>query len=209
MNRLLFVGATALGTCLGICTMLAVSAPAWAHVEISPDAVTGSQPRTFTVEVPTEKETPTTGVELRVPDGFEVSGVESPAGWQGEIRGNTLIWSGGEIPVAQSEEFTFRARAPEGSGEFTFVATQEYKDGSVVKWDGKAESETPAPVVTVAKGGPGAGSAHEHQHSADDHGSGGDGHALSETGGPSPAILLGACALALALSATALARMIG
>ena len=40
MNRLLFVGATALGTCLGICTMLAVSVPAWAHVVVSPEVVT-------------------------------------------------------------------------------------------------------------------------------------------------------------------------
>lgn len=194
-----------------LCTLLtlAVCFPAWAHVEISPDTVTGGQPRVFTIEVPTEKEEPTTRIELRVPESFEVSGVESPTGWQGEIRGNTLVWSGGEIPVAQSEEFTFRGRAPEGAGEFAFVATQEYRDGSVVKWDGKAGSETPAPVVTVAKNGPGAGSPHEHQHNDVEHGSGGDGHALSGTGGPSPAILLGACALALALSATALARMTG
>jgi hypothetical protein len=41
MNRLLFVGTTALGTCLGICAMLAMSVPAWAHVVVSPTNTDG------------------------------------------------------------------------------------------------------------------------------------------------------------------------
>ena len=48
MKRLLLVGATALSTCLGICAMLVVAVPAWAHVVVSPEEVAADDYETLT-----------------------------------------------------------------------------------------------------------------------------------------------------------------
>ena len=77
MKRLSFV----VGSVLGIVAMLAVSAPAWAHVVVSPEEVTAEDYATLTVSVPTEKEVPTTKVRVEVPDGFVLSGVQPVPGW--------------------------------------------------------------------------------------------------------------------------------
>ena len=54
MKRLSFV----MSGVLGVGAMLAVSAPAWAHVVVSPEMVTAGDYETLTVSVPTEKEVP-------------------------------------------------------------------------------------------------------------------------------------------------------
>lgn len=189
---------------LSVFLTLALAGAALAHIEVSPGRVPAGATETFTVEVPTEKEVPTTEVRLELPEGFEATGAETPEGWQGEVRGNALVWTGGEIPVANSEEFAFEATVPEEAGSFALDAIQTYGDGSVVEWTGAADSEEPAPVVEVAAGGQAGGEMDEPQH-GDTHGSHEE---VPDTGGPSPAILLGACALALAASATLLARSI-
>jgi uncharacterized protein YcnI len=188
-----------------LCTVLSLSlaGAALAHVEISPDTVSGGQTVTYSVEVPTEKEVPTTEVELSVPEGFEVTGVEAPEGWRGEGRGGSIVWTGGEVPVAESEEFAFEARAPEEAGEFAFDAAQTYGDGSVANWDGAADSETPAPVVTVETVGSVAGVEDGHQHGDKGRGDTRGSHAeeVPDTGGPGPVFVLGACAAALVATA--------
>lgn len=182
---------------------LAFAGAAWAHVEVSPGQVPAGTTETFTVEVPTEKEVPTTEVRLELPEGFEATGAEAPSGWQSEVRGNALVWTGGEIPVADSEEFSFEATVPEEAGSFALDAIQTYEDGSVVEWTGAADSEEPAPVLEVAASGQAGGEMDEPQH-GDTHGS----HAeeVPDTGGPSPSVLLTLCALALAASAATLSR---
>jgi uncharacterized protein YcnI len=182
---------------------LAFAGTAWAHVEVSPGQIPAGGTDTFTVEVPTEKEVPTTEVRLELPEGFEVSGAEAPAGWQSEVQGSALVWTGGEIPVADSEEFSFEATVPDEAGTFALDAIQTYEDGSVVEWTGAADSEEPAPVLEVAAGGQAEGEMDEPQH-GDTHGSGAE--EVPDTGGPSPAVLLALCALALAASAATLSR---
>lgn len=70
---------------------LAFAGAAWAHVEVSPGRVPAGGTETLTVEMPTEKEVPTTEVRLELPEGFEATGVEAPAGWQSEVQGNALV----------------------------------------------------------------------------------------------------------------------
>src|SRR5918992_2302921 len=101
MKRFL-VGAVALSTC----TMLAVSAPAWAHVVVSPEEVTAGDYETLTVSVPTEKEIPTTEIRVEVPEGFLLSGVQPVPGWEHtfEEDGGVLTavtFSGGGVPPAE------------------------------------------------------------------------------------------------------------
>src|SRR3712207_910766 len=57
---------------------LAFASSAWAHVEVSPGQIPAGGTETLTVEVPTEKEVPTTEIRLELPEGFEVSGAEAP-----------------------------------------------------------------------------------------------------------------------------------
>ena len=204
----------------------ALAGVALAHVEVSPGQVPAGATETFTVEVPTEKEVPTTEVRIELPEGFEATGAEAPAGWQGEVQGNALVWTGGEIPVAESEEFAFEATVPDEAGSFRLDAIQTYGDDSVVEWTGAADSEEPAPVVEVAAGGQTGGEADEPQHGdehGDTHGSAsasasasatatasatasasGSASPLPDSGGPGTAPLLAACAAALAAAVLAL-----
>src|ERR687889_1027791 len=78
MKRLLF----ARSGVLGVGAMLAVSAPAWAHVVVSPEMVTAGDYETLTVSVPTEKEVPTTKIQVEVPEGFLLSGMQPVPGWE-------------------------------------------------------------------------------------------------------------------------------
>lgn len=184
-----------------------VAGTALAHVEVSPSQVPAGATETFTIEVPTEKEIPTTEVRLELPEGFEATGAEAPDGWQGEVRGNALVWTGGEIPVANSEEFSFEATAPDEAGSFSLATIQTYEDGSVAEWAGAADSEEPAPAVEVTSSGGTSGTMDEAQHGDEEHGDTGDSHEeVPDTGGLSPAILLAGCALALSASAMILTR---
>src|SRR5687767_9155755 len=148
MKWLLLVGAMALSTC----TMLAVSASAWAHVVVSPEEVTVGDYATLTVSVPTEKEIPTTEIRIEVPEGFLLSGVQPVPGWEYSFEEDggivtAVTFSGGEIRPREFQQFLVQTQAPEEPGEYPWKAIQTYEDGSVVEWVGAPESEEPASVI--------------------------------------------------------------
>jgi uncharacterized protein YcnI len=135
MKRLSFV----VSGVLGVGAMLAVSAPAWAHVLVSPEKVTAGDYEILTVSVPTEKEIPTTEIRVEVPEGFLLSGVQPVPGWEHtfEEDGGVLTavtFSGGEILPREFQQFLVQAQAPEEPGQYPWKAFQTYKDGSVVEW---------------------------------------------------------------------------
>ena len=66
--------------------------------------------------MPAELDNPTTEVRLEVPEGFEVTNVSSPSGWQGNLSGRSIVWSGGEISPDEIQEFAFEARTPRKLG---------------------------------------------------------------------------------------------
>ena len=143
---------------------LAAAGAAWAHVEISPSEVPSGTREEFVAEVPAELDVATTEVRLEVPEGFELTNVSSPSGWQSNFSGRSIVWSGGEIPPDEVQEFAFQARTPEDAGEFRWRAFQTYEDGTVVEWTGAEDSEEPAPVVNVTSAGGASGMKDEHQH---------------------------------------------
>jgi uncharacterized protein YcnI len=143
---------------------LAAAGAAWAHVEISPSEVPSGTREEFVAEVPAELDVPTTEVRLEVPEGFEVTNVSSPSGWQGNLSGRSIVWSGGEIPPDEVQEFAFEARAPGDAGEFRWRAFQTYEDGTVVEWTGAEDSEEPAPVVKATSARGASGMKDEPQH---------------------------------------------
>ena len=147
--------------------VIAMAAPALAHVTVQPnEAVLGSFSR-FVVRVPNEKpDEGTTKVEVQLPplafvsfepkDGWdrkETTGeFEEPIEAFGEelTEGVTkVVWSGGLIAPGEFLEFGFSAKMPDAEEELVFKALQTYEGGEVVMWTGAADSEHPAAQVTV------------------------------------------------------------
>ncbi len=215
MKRLLFVGATALSTCLGICTMLAVSIPAWAHVVVSPEEVAAGDYETLTVSVPTEKEIPTTEIRVEVPEGFLLSGVQPVPGWEHAFEEDggivtAVTFSGGEIRPREFQQFLVQAQAPEEPGGYPWKATQTYEDGSTVEWTGAPGSEEPASVVEVASGRPeDTESSPEPPESSASQQASGEAEVLADTGGTNPAVYAGIGVAGLLASALLARRLLG
>lgn len=189
-------------TVLTSCVLtLGTASVAFAHAEISPAEAPAGSTQEYSLEVLQEKDVPTTGVEMVVPEGFEVSHADAPEGWEVSDQGGSVTWSGGQIsPDEEAAEFPFEATAPGEGGEYAFEVLQSYEDGSVVEWTGGADSESPAAFVSVSAEGGAAG------HEAEPHGHGAEGD-LPETGGIEPSLLYGVAGLtglALVLSGLAL-----
>lgn len=210
MKRLLFV----ISVVLGLGAMVAMSAPAWAHVVVSPEVVTAGDYETLTVSVPTEKEVPTTKIRVEVPEGFLLSGVQPVPGWEHsfEEKGGVVTavtFSGGEIRPREFQQFLLQAQAPEEPGEYPWKAFQTYEDGSVVEWSGAPDSEEPASVIEVVSGGS------EHPQSSPkpseasaSQKAGGQAKILAETGGTNLAVYAGLGFVGLVLSALLARRLL-
>ena len=147
--------------------VVAMAAPAVAHVTVQPnEAVLGSFSR-FVVRVPNEKpDEGTIKIEVKLPPLAFVS-FEPKEGWERqettgkfaapiEAFGEELtegvtkvVWSGGRIAPGEFLEFGFSAKMPDEETSLTFKALQTYEGGEVVKWTGAADSEHPAAQVTV------------------------------------------------------------
>lgn len=211
MKRLLFV----VSVVLGVGTMVAMSAPALAHVVVSPEVVTAGDYETLTVSVPTEKEIPTTKIRVEVPEGFLLSGVQPVPGWEhsfeedgGVVR--AVTFTGGEIRPREFQQFLVQAQAPEKPGEYPWKAIQTYKDGSVVEWVGPPDSEEPASVIEVVSGGSEhpQSSPQPSEASASQKAAGGEAKVLAETGGTNPAVYAGLGFAGLVLSALLARRLL-
>jgi uncharacterized protein YcnI len=211
MKRLSFV----VSGVLGVGAMLAVSAPAWAHVVVSPEKVTAGDYETLTVSVPTEKEIPTTKIRVEVPEGFLLSGVQPVPGWEHAFEEDggvvtAVTFSSGEIRPREFQQFLLQAQAPEEPGEYPWKAFQTYEDGSVVKWAGPPDSEEPASVIEVVSGG----SEHPKSNPQPSEASasqkaGGEAEVLADTGGTTPAVYAGLGFVGLVLSALLARRLLG
>jgi uncharacterized protein YcnI len=143
---------------LSVFLTLATASVASAHVRVLPEEVEADSFEVLTVRVPTEKDIPTTGVTVEVPEGFEISRVQPVPGWDYELEEEAgvvraITWSGGEIGETEFQQFDIQGRTPPETGEYPWRAYQTYEDGSVVEWIGEEDSEEPASVVTVAAGG--------------------------------------------------------
>jgi uncharacterized protein YcnI len=211
MKRLLFV----ISVVLGLGAMVAMSAPAWAHVVVSPEVVTAGDYETLTVSVPTEKEVPTTKIRVEVPEGFLLSGVQPVPGWEHsfEEKGGivtAVTFSGGEIRPREFQQFLLQAQAPEEPGEYPWKAFQTYEDGSVVEWSGAPDSEEPASVIEVVSGGsePPQSSPKPSEASASQK-AGGQAKVLAETGGTNLAVYAGLGFVGVVLSALLARRLLG
>lgn len=211
MKCLSFVGAAA----LSLYAMLAVAAPVWAHVVVSPEEVTAGDYATLTVSVPTEKEVPTTKIRVEVPEGFLLSGVQPVPGWEHTFEEDggvvtAVTFSGGEIHPREFQQFLVQAQAPDEPGEYPWKAIQTYEDGSVVEWTGPPDAEEPASVVEVVSAASGG-----HESSPETREGGASQEAIAEaevladTGGTNLAVYAGIGVVGLAISALFVRRLLG
>jgi periplasmic copper chaperone A len=160
--------------------MVPFAGVAFAHVEAeSDDAVRGGA-GTVTFTVPTEKDVPSTKVEIAFPtdtplldvtpqpvDGWTSALTTAPpaapaTGPDGQpvtalVTRITWTATAGGTPPEKSQEFPVEVGRFPDVASVEFKALQTYADGSVVSWieeqpEGAPEPENPAPVLTLTSG---------------------------------------------------------
>lgn len=131
-----------------------------AHVVIKPDQVGVGALQTFTANVPVEKETPTVGLKLMIPEGVEEVMPNVKPGWKIDLKkdGNgdnakvtEIDWTGGNIPVGQRDEFIFSAQVPAQETTLKWKVYQIYQSGEVVAWDQEPKNENHETTMAPAK----------------------------------------------------------
>jgi uncharacterized protein YcnI len=128
-----------------------------AHVVVLPEETTQGAYEVFTVRVPTEKEIPTTKVQVTFSNDVKVSRFEPKPGWKYEITKDandkitsvTWIATGNGIGATEFEQFNMQGKVSDTAKEIVWKAVQTYKDGSVVEWVGAEDSDSPASVTKV------------------------------------------------------------
>ncbi|HEV3226893.1 MAG TPA: YcnI family protein [Acidimicrobiales bacterium] len=158
--------------------MLALAAPALAHVTVDPDSVPQrAGDATITFRVPNEEaNADTTKVDIQFPTDHAIAAVDvlTPTnGFTAQVTMKHLdtpittddgtfsdvvaeiAWSGGKISPGQFGEFKVLAMGiPTGVDSLKFPAVQTYSDGNVVSWiqdtpAGGPAPDHPAPVLTL------------------------------------------------------------
>lgn len=148
--------------------VVALAAPAAAHVTVQPAEAPAGAFFRFVVRVPNERpDAATTKVEVQFPENLVFVTFQPKAGWKRSVTTtepsepieafgeevdevvDTVTWSGGRIGPGEFDEFGFSARVPEAAGELEFPALQTYEGGEVVRWIGPADADEPAARVAV------------------------------------------------------------
>lgn len=133
---------------------LLVSSPAFAHIDPDPtEAQAGSRLSVgFTVEHGCDG-SPTTSLDMRLPDGVTDATPEAPQGWEGSVEDNVVTFVGGPLP--EDQELTFNVTltlppTPDTTIYFPFVQRCEVGE---IRWidvpsDGSGdELDEPAPAM--------------------------------------------------------------
>jgi uncharacterized protein len=158
---------------LAIAALLLAPAAADAHVLIVPDTVRPGQELRLDVRVPNERDdAATTKVEVQLPKGFAEAAVQPVPGWSVNITHvklnppvqtddgpitegvGRITWTAKSaadgIPVGGFQDFGLEVLIPGQIGSsLTFKALQTYSNGTIVRWIGGKDSDTPAPTVQV------------------------------------------------------------
>ena len=125
-------------------------AQAGAHAEIKPESVPAGSVSTFTLSVEGEKNAPTVKVAMRLPSGMANLKPAEVGGWQVNLGGRVITWTGGRIAQGKTGEFPITGQFPRTPGRtLKFPVVQTYGNGEVVRWIGAASSSEPAPTIRL------------------------------------------------------------
>lgn len=138
---------------------VALSKNADAHVTLNPDTSEPGSYEKYDVRVPVEKDAHTTKIELKVPKGLSVVGIEPTPLFDHKLKkdknGNItkITWTATDKGIGPNEfvDLPIQVANPEKEGSFKWDAYQTYDDGETVKWIGDDKAEKPAPVTKVVK----------------------------------------------------------
>ncbi len=127
-----------------------------AHSTVSPSQSTTQKYENFTLSVPTEKEVPTVGVRVLIPETLDRVTPFVKSGWTINItkageKVTQIEWTGGTIPAGQKDVFLFTARTPAEDTTLIWKVYQTYQGGEVVAWDQdpKSAEEVSKPYSTT------------------------------------------------------------
>lgn len=124
---------------------LAVVAPASAHVVVVPSVAPEGTPTEFTLQVPTERNLPTTSVRVIFPPQVSVYSFQvPPPGFTVTpilAKNRSIIGAvfRGTIPVGKYQAFHVLA-TPFATGQTLWPAYQTYADGLIKPWNGPVET---------------------------------------------------------------------
>ncbi len=168
--------------------VIAVAAPAWAHVTIEPASAPKGSDAVLSFVVPNEESgTTTTKVVVQFPQDHPIADalVEPVAGWKSSVEMakvttpistdsgtvneavKTVTWTaenGAGTPEGGFQEFAVSVGLPDVDATLSFPTVQTYANGKSVSWieqaaAGAPEPENPAPTLKLTAGGESGGSA--------------------------------------------------
>ncbi len=143
-------------------TLAWMTGSAGAHVEPAPNSVQKGTTAeiTFTLEHGCG-ESPTTKLEIQVPDGVTNAKPGDKAGWTGSTAGNVVTFVGGPQPAHEETDFTVSFTFPNAAGTLHFPTVETCEVGKIswieIPVEGSPEPEFVAPTVVVTDGVPTAG----------------------------------------------------
>ena len=189
---------------------LAVPAVADAHIQVRPATAAPNDPVEFTVLVPSERDAHTTTVDLKLPPGLLPFSYGDAPGWKRRLvtarngAVERIVWTG-RLAKDGYATFRFLASTPERPATLTWKALQRYDDGTVARWIGSPDSESPAPVTRVLAGAPRQNAGGEGEDARVATPAPAPTAAADDDGGDGLALGLAIAALVVALGGTALA----
>jgi YD repeat-containing protein len=133
---------------------LLLPAAARGHAVVHPAAAPPGAYQRYVLTVPTERDVPTTRIEIRFPEAVRVVSFSDVPGWTLEVvrddagRVVGAIWTG-TLPPERFVELPFVAVNPDEEATLAWPVTQTYAGGEVVEWAGPEESDTPVSVTRV------------------------------------------------------------
>jgi uncharacterized protein YcnI len=157
--------------------LVALAAPAWAHITVTPDTAQAGSSAELTFRVPNEEaKANVTQLQMQIPTDHPIAQllVKPVPGWTITVKAVTLAkpvttddgtfstavsevtWAGGTIAPGQFQDFSVSADPlPDGVSHLVFKAIQTYSNGDIVRWidvpqAGQPEPGHPAPVLALA-----------------------------------------------------------
>lgn len=134
---------------------LCIAGPASAHIHTDPEEVKAATENTvgFVIEHGCEG-SPTTQIELQLPDGVTGISAEDQDGFTASVDGQVVEFTGGSLPDGTEHSFTVTFTAPSEAGTIDIPLIQTCEEGQS-DWiepevEGQPEPEYPAPQLVVA-----------------------------------------------------------
>jgi len=145
--------APAVATAAALAIMVAMAAPAWAHVEAAGETDTsGITTVTFSFEHGCAG-SPTTELTIQLPEGTTEVTPQNPTGWTSTVSTSVLTWKGGQIPDTEKGEFVASMRVVGAKGTTVFLPTKQICVVGENDWlektdDPEADNAAPRIVLT-------------------------------------------------------------